>query len=117
MKTLLGRARCRALCAFLFQDVVVPKGAGRPGALGVAWSRGAGALRHRSGRAGRWPEGVATNVLARSRVWRLVALADDLDPAAMTDNGMWVWSGIIAVVSLAASYFVALWWQRWRSRA
>lgn len=35
----------------------------------------------------------------------------------MTDYGMWVWSGVIAVVSLAASYFVAIWWQRRRARA
>jgi len=35
-----------------------------------------------------------------------------LDPDRMTDGGMFAWAGIITVVSLVASFFVAIWWQR-----
>jgi hypothetical protein len=37
-----------------------------------------------------------------------------LEPDRMTDTGMWIWAGILLVVSLVASYFVAVAWQRWR---
>jgi len=45
-----------------------------------------------------------------------VALADDLDLTSMTDTGMWIWAGALLLVSLALSYLVAVWWQRWRDR-
>lgn len=37
-----------------------------------------------------------------------------LDPDRMTDAGMYVWAAILTIVVLAASYGVALWWQRWK---
>lgn len=48
---------------------------------------------------------------------RVVALLEDMSPTAMTDTGMWVWAGVVAVVSLAASYAIAAWWQRRRSQS
>lgn len=53
-----------------------------------------------------------TRVMARRRRPRSVALADDLDPAKMTDTGMWIWSGVLFVLILVLSYFAAVWWQR-----
>lgn len=34
------------------------------------------------------------------------------DPKAMTDTGMWVYAGVITVVSLVLSFVIAVWWQR-----
>lgn len=39
-----------------------------------------------------------------------------LDPFAMDDTGMWIWAGILLAVSLAASYLIAILWQRWRDK-
>lgn len=39
-----------------------------------------------------------------------------LEPDRMTDTGMWIWAGLLTVGSLVASYFVAIAWQKWRSR-
>lgn len=41
---------------------------------------------------------------------------DFMAPTSMTDTGMWVWAGLITVISLGASWAVALWWQRWKER-
>lgn len=41
---------------------------------------------------------------------------EQLEPDRMTDAGMWAWAVIVAVVSLAASYGIALGWQRWKAR-
>lgn len=35
-----------------------------------------------------------------------------LEPDRMTDAGMWAWAVIITVLSLVASYFIAVWWQK-----
>lgn len=42
------------------------------------------------------------------------ALLLDMSLSEMDDNGMWVWAGILALVSLAFSYGVAVLWRRWR---
>lgn len=34
----------------------------------------------------------------------------------MDDTGMWIWAGVLLVISLLASYLVAIGWQRWRDR-
>lgn len=39
-----------------------------------------------------------------------------MQPLNMTDSGMWIWAAIILVVSLTASYFVAVAWQRWKDK-
>lgn len=39
-----------------------------------------------------------------------------LDPEKMTDAGMWIWAGILTLVGLAASYVIALAWQRWKDK-
>lgn len=39
-----------------------------------------------------------------------------LEPDRMTDLGMWIWAAIIAIGSLAASYVIAVAWQRWREK-
>ena len=39
-----------------------------------------------------------------------------LEPDRMTDVGMWIWAGIITVVSLVASYAIAIGWQRWKDK-
>ena len=39
-----------------------------------------------------------------------------MDPIKMTDPGMWIWAGVLTAISLAASYFVAIAWQRWRDK-
>lgn len=49
----------------------------------------------------------------------MAALGDSLgglDPDRMTDTGMWAWAAILTLVSLAASYFVAVAWQRWKDK-
>lgn len=38
-----------------------------------------------------------------------------MQPGEMDAAGMFVWAGILAVVGVAASYGIALWWQRWRA--
>ena len=40
----------------------------------------------------------------------------DLSPAKMDDAGMWVWAGIFTLVGLAASYGIAIAWQRWKDK-
>lgn len=45
---------------------------------------------------------------------RRVALS--LDPSDMSDGGMFLWAGILTVVTLVTSYVVAVWWQRRRDR-
>lgn len=58
-----------------------------------------------------------TRVLGPESVGRLVAdLFEALDPARMTDTGMWIWAGILTTVGLAASYAIALAWQRWKEK-
>lgn len=42
------------------------------------------------------------------------ALLLDLDFDRMDDGGMWAWAGIVAVLSLAFSYGVAIAWRRWK---
>lgn len=37
-----------------------------------------------------------------------------LEPDRMTDAGMWIWAVILTVVSLVASYCIAIAWQRWQ---
>lgn len=37
-------------------------------------------------------------------------------PGKMTDAGMYTWAGILAVLSLVVSYFVATWWHRMREK-
>lgn len=44
------------------------------------------------------------------------ALALEMDFDHMDDGGMWVWAGILAAVGLAASYLIALAWQRRKAR-
>lgn len=39
-----------------------------------------------------------------------------LEPDRMTDTGMWIWAIIISVLSLVASYVVAVGWQKWKER-
>jgi hypothetical protein len=39
-----------------------------------------------------------------------------LNPREMTDAGMWTWSIILTVLSLAASYAVAVAWQRYKAK-
>lgn len=49
----------------------------------------------------------------------VVAFGDALgpmDPDKMTDTGMWIWAGILAVLGLVASFFVAVAWQRWKDK-
>lgn len=43
-------------------------------------------------------------------------LLEAMDPGRMTDTGMWIWAGILTVVGLAASYGIALAWQRWKEK-
>lgn len=43
---------------------------------------------------------------------RVASLLEAMDPARMTDAGMYAWAGLITVGTLVASYFVAVWWQR-----
>lgn len=40
----------------------------------------------------------------------------DLSAANMDDAGMWIWSGILTLVGLVASYGIAVWWQRWKDK-
>ena len=40
------------------------------------------------------------------------ALLTSLDLQKMDDNGMYLWAGILTVVGLAASFGIAIWWQR-----
>ena len=48
--------------------------------------------------------------------WPVFVALEFLDLDDMTDAGMFVWAGIIAVGTLAGSWFVALWWQRRKER-
>jgi hypothetical protein len=43
-------------------------------------------------------------------------LAIEMDFDHMDDGGMYVWAGIMAVAGLAASYLIALAWQRRKAR-
>lgn len=42
-------------------------------------------------------------------------LLGPMEPDRMTDVGMWIWAVILTIVSLLASYAIAVLWQRWRS--
>lgn len=42
----------------------------------------------------------------------MASLLEAMDPDRMTDAGMYAWAGILAVLTLVVSFFVALWWQR-----
>jgi hypothetical protein len=60
------------------------------------------------------------NVLGRRPRGVVVALVladffDSLEIDRMDDTGMYVWAAILTVVILAASYAVAIGWQRWRA--
>lgn len=50
------------------------------------------------------------------RGWGLVQLLFSLTPGDMDDAGMYTWAGILTVLGLVASYFVAIGWQRWREK-
>lgn len=39
-----------------------------------------------------------------------------MEPDRMTDTGMYVWAALITVATLAASFAVAVWWQRWKEK-
>lgn len=88
MKTFLFPARHESLRPSVFQRVVVSKGAARPCGPGER------------------------NHLVRPRASPVV----DLTPSGMDDAGMWTWAGILTVVGLAASFGIALAWQRWKDR-
>lgn len=45
----------------------------------------------------------------------LADLLSSLDLENMDDTGMYLWAGILTAVTLAISYGVAVWWQRWRA--
>lgn len=38
----------------------------------------------------------------------------EMSPTGMSDTGMYLWAGLLTVVALVASYFIAGAWQRWR---
>lgn len=54
-------------------------------------------------------------VMGPRRVGAVMALGP-LDPTKMTDTGMWIWAGILTAVGLAASYAIAVGWQRWKEK-
>lgn len=39
-----------------------------------------------------------------------------MDPDRMTDAGMYTWAALLAVATLAASYGVAVWWQKRKAK-
>lgn len=56
--------------------------------------------------------GTAAKVLAAP--FRDAAVELDFD--RMDDGGMYAWAAILTVVALAASYGIAVWWQRRRDK-
>lgn len=63
------------------------------------------------------PQAGAHKGLVARGEWRLVAnLFEALDPDQMTDTGMYVWAVILTIVGLAASYAIAVGWQRWKEK-
>ena len=44
------------------------------------------------------------------------ALLLNLAPGDMDDGGMYLWAGILTVVGLAASYVIAIAWQKRKAR-
>ena len=75
-----------------------------PGAAAPAFRPGAGA----------W-EVASAKAMGGSRACRpMRALLLELDLNDMDDGGMYLWAGILAVVGLAASFGIALAWQRWK---
>lgn len=83
---------CRALLHSLFLPVAAPSWARGPDCEGAAKALGT--------------SGCRVNVRALLLIMK---------PGEMDAEGMFVWAGILAVVGVAASYGIALWWQRWRA--